>query len=67
MGICKREPQYIKNPQKYYSVLALNTFLTNAFEIAFGDDAINKDYHMIDVINKLQEFSDNALKYEEQK
>ena len=36
------------------------------FEIAFGDDAMEKDYSYDDVINQLIEFSNHALKYEEQ-
>ena len=41
-------------------------FIEEVFEIAFGDDAINKDYSYDDVINQLIEFSNHALKYEEQ-
>jgi len=55
----------VSNYQKSYTVKALNTFLENAFEIAFGDDAINKEYLMVEVINKLREHSDNAWKYEQ--
>lgn len=50
-----------ENYQKYYSIKALNTFLEKSFEIAFGDDAINKDYKMIDVINQLREHSNLAM------
>jgi hypothetical protein len=46
-----------KNYQKEYTVKALNRFLENAFEIAFGDDAINKDYTPKEVIDRLYEFS----------
>jgi hypothetical protein len=35
------------------------------FEIAFGDNAINKGYSYEEVIAVLREFSDDALKYEE--
>ena len=41
-------------------------FIEEVFEIAFGDDAINKDYSYDDVINQLVEFSNHAFKYEEQ-
>jgi len=55
------------NYQKSYTIKALNTFLEKTFEIAFGDNAINRDFTMKEVVEKLQEYSDNALKYEELK
>ena len=36
-------------------------FIKNVFEIAFGDDAINKDYSNQEVLDKLDEFSSLAL------
>jgi len=49
---------YVKSPE---------AFIEEVFEIAFGDNAINRDYSMGEVLDKLMEFSDNALKYEERK
>ena len=43
-----------------------NEFVMQVFEIAFGDDALEKDYSYEDVIDQLLEFSNHALKYEEQ-
>ena len=40
-------------------------FIEEVFEIAFGDNAINGDFSMVEVLDKLMEFSNNALKYEE--
>tara|TARA_B100000965_G_scaffold397974_1_gene415320 strand:+ start:723 stop:1049 length:327 start_codon:yes stop_codon:yes gene_type:complete len=40
-------------------------FIEEAYEIAFGDDAINKDWHPDAVIEELKSFSDKALKYDE--
>ena len=37
----------------------------SVFEIAFGDNAINRDFSMGEVLDRLMEFSNNALKYEE--
>jgi len=54
----------MKNYQNQYSKIALNMFLDKVFEVAFGDDAINKDYTMIEVVEKLREFSDKALEVE---
>ena len=42
------------------------SFEEEVFELAFGDDAIHKGYSYAEVLAKLREFSDNALKYEEQ-
>ena len=40
-------------------------FIEEVFEIAFGDNAMNKDYSYDEVIDQLLEFSEHALKYEE--
>jgi hypothetical protein len=40
-------------------------FIEEVFEIAFGDNAINRDFSHREVLDKLMEFSNNALKYEE--
>ena len=43
------------------------SFKEAIFEIAFGDDAINKDYTEEEVIKKVREFSDKAYEVEEWK
>ena len=40
-------------------------FIEEIYEIAFGDNAMNRDFDFEEVIERIQEFSDNALKYEE--
>jgi len=50
------------------SLEAFNTvknFIEEVYEIAFGDDAINRDWHPDAVIEELKSFSDKALKYDE--
>ena len=47
---------YVKSPE---------AFIEEVFEIAFGDNAINRDFSMGEVLDRLMEFSNNALKYEE--
>jgi len=42
-------------------------FIEEIYEIAFGDNAINRDFDFEEVIERIQEFSDNALKWEEGK
>ena len=36
-------------------------FIENVFEVAFGDDAINKDFTYQEVLDKLDEFSALSL------
>ena len=40
-------------------------FINEIAEIAFGENAIERVYDLDEVIEKIQEFSDNALKWEE--
>lgn len=40
--------------------LSKDSFVEQVYEIAFGDDAINKDYSKEDVLKRLKEFSDEA-------
>ena len=47
---------YVKSPE---------ACIEEVYEIAFGDNAINRDFSMGEVLDKLMEFSNNALKYEE--
>ncbi len=37
-------------------------FIESVFELAFGDNAINRDYSYEDVLKELRIFSDEALK-----
>ena len=41
-------------------------FVEDVFELAFGDDAINKGYTCDEVLVKLKEFSDKALEIEDE-
>lgn len=38
-----------------------NKFIEDVYEIAFGDNSINKGYTEQEVLDKLKEFSDNSL------
>ena len=40
-------------------------FIEKVYEIAFGDNAINRDFDSLEVLEKLREFSDKALDKEE--
>ena len=53
---------YFQNLEAFENV---KKFIEEAYEIAFGDDAINRDWHPDAVIEKLKKFSDKALKYDE--
>ena len=41
-----------------------NEFIEEVFEIAFGNNAINKNYSYNEVLKQLMQFSNNAFKYE---
>ena len=53
---------YFQNLEAFENV---KKFIEEAYEIAFGDDAINRDWHPDAVIEELTSFSDKALKYDE--
>ena len=38
----------------------MSNFKQEIYEIAFGDDAINREYDPMEVLERLKEFSDNA-------
>ncbi len=40
-------------------------FIRECSNLAFGDEAIERGFLMEEVLEKLKEFSDNALKWEE--
>jgi len=44
--------------------MEISEFITEVFEIAFGDDAINRDFSYEEVLETLREFSDTALQLE---
>ena len=55
-------------PHPYFQSLEaferVKTFITEVYEIAFGDDAINRDWHPDAVVEELKSFSDKALQYD---
>jgi len=53
---------YFQNLEAFENV---KTFIEEAYEIAFGEDALHREFHPDEVIERLKEFSDDALKYEE--
>ena len=54
---------YFKDIEAFETV---SEFLEEIYDLAFGDDALNKGYDPKDVLERLKEFSDNALKWEEE-
>ncbi len=50
---------------QHYQYPSDGWFIEKVFEIAFGDDAINRSFTYEEVIKKLQEYSDNSLMVEE--
>lgn len=47
-------------------ILEREEFIAEVFEIAFGDDAINRDFSYGEVLETLREFSDTALQLEQE-
>tara|TARA_R100000458_G_C8083844_1_gene117435 strand:+ start:116 stop:394 length:279 start_codon:yes stop_codon:yes gene_type:complete len=62
LGNLEEDHPYFKDLEEFES---LKQFLENVFEVAFGDNAINKNYSYEEVLERLREFSDNAFKWEE--
>ena len=61
LGNLEEDHIYFKDLEAFKSV---SNFLEEVYEIAFGDDAINRQYDPMDVLERLKEFSANALKWE---
>ena len=55
----------IREVNRQYKSYKDDEFIEKVFEIAFGSDAIKKDYSRDDVLERLMEFSNNSLKLEE--
>ena len=43
----------------------LETFINEAFDLAVGENGLRREFTCDEIIERLREFSDNALKYEE--
>ena len=64
LGNIEEDDIYFKDIKAFENV---KTFIEKAYELAFGEDAINKDWHPDAVIEELKSFSDKALKFDEGK
>jgi len=62
LGNIDEDDIYFKDIEAFQNVI---NFIKEAYEIAFGDEALNRDFSPDDVIDELQSFSDKALKYDE--
>ena len=62
LGNIDEDHPYFKDLEALKNVA---TFIEEVYEIAFGDEALNRDFSPEEVIDKLQSFSDKALKYDE--
>ena len=59
--------EIIRELNRSYQKHLDNKFIEDVYEIAFGDDAIKKDYTRDDVLERLMEMSNDSLKVEEMK
>jgi len=55
----------IREVNRQYKSYKDDEFIEKVFEIAFGSDAIKKDYSRDDVLERLMEFSNKSFKLEE--
>jgi hypothetical protein len=55
-GNMEGDHPYFKDLEVFESV---KDFIEKTYEIAFGDDAINRDFTITDVLDQLKELSDN--------
>tara|TARA_R100001443_G_scaffold78119_2_gene85495 strand:+ start:34 stop:333 length:300 start_codon:yes stop_codon:yes gene_type:complete len=62
LGNIDGDHSYFKDVAAFETV---KKFIEDAYELAFGDDAINRDWHPDAVIEELKSFSDKALAYDE--
>jgi len=53
---------HLRNLEAFENV---KTFIKEAYDLAFGEDALHRDWHPDAVIEELTSFSDKALKYDE--
>jgi len=56
LGNLEENDPYFQDLEAFETV---KQFLENVYEIAFGDDAINRNFTITDVIDQLKELSDN--------
>ena len=59
---------YLEDHPELKKVEAFNNvkrFIKEAYDLAFGDDSLYRDYDPDAVIEQLHDFSDKALKYDE--
>ena len=62
LGNLEKNDPYFKSLDAFENVI---NFIEEAYETAFGDEAINRDFSPEEVIEELKSFSDKALKYDE--
>ena len=61
LGNIDGDHSYFKDVAAFETV---KKFIEDAYELAFGDDAINREFSPEEVIKELQSFSDKALTYD---
>ena len=49
-----------------HAELTNEAFIEEIYELAFGDDAINRDFSHGEVIEKIKEFTEDSYKWEQQ-
>ena len=65
MAVCTGRLKMSNIVLSKHEIVVDREFVEDVFELAFGDDAINKGYTCDEVLIKLKEFSDKALENED--
>ena len=63
LGNIDEDHPYFKDLEALKNVA---TFIEEVYEIAFGDEALNRDFSPEEVIEEIQSFSDKALKHDDE-
>ena len=59
------DTQILLNNLTLKQQMTKDEFIAEVYEIAFGENAINRNFPFDEVIEELRKFSDNALAFEE--
>jgi len=62
LGNIDKDHPYFKDLEAFKNV---KNFIKEAYDLAFGDDSINRNWHPDAVIEELKSFSDKALEFDE--
>ena len=63
LGNIEEDDPYFQDLEAFESI---KDFIENVYEIAFGDNAINREFTQQDVLDQLRQFSDDSCEKHEE-